>query len=257
MATGVLVIAVGPATKLIQYSQASQKTYEGSFQLGCQSDTEDATGEVEQIADAPLVSRDELVGKLSTFVGTIQQTPPNFSAVKVAGQRAYKAARKGVSLDIASRPVRIDSIELIEFDYPNFSLRIKCGKGTYIRTLGRDIAKSLGSDCVMTGLDRTAVGGFSAETAYSLDEIESKEIEALIREPGLMIQSLPRIELDAEQIEALRHGKRLFGLGADLPDVHLQEVVAVDRVGQLLAVLERRPSGEFGSKVNFVPVLFG
>ena len=253
MATGVLVIAVGPATKLIQYSQASQKAYEGSFKLGCRSDTEDATGEVEQIKSAPVVSKDHLVANLAKFAGTIQQTPPSYSAVKVEGQRAYKAARKGVSLEIASRPVRVDSIELLDFDYPHFSLRIRCGKGTYIRTLGRDIARSLGSDCVMTRLERIAVGQFCSESSLRVDEIENGSIEELVRDPTCMVDSLVKIELDGDQVEELRHGRRLSGLSNGSE----QELVAVGEGGQLLAILERKCSDEFGAKINFAPLLFG
>ena len=256
MATGVLVIAVGPATKLIQYSQSSAKTYEGSFRLGFRSDTEDATGQIEAIDGAPTISRDEFASKLPTFEGTIQQTPPSYSAIKVGGERAYKAARKGVSLDIAARPVRIDSIELLDFDFPNFSLRINCGKGTYIRTLGRDIAKSLGSDCLMTKLERTAVGEFSSEESMSLEDIENQKIEDLIRDPVQMVNNLERVSLQSDQIEELRHGRRLKGIETQLKNEQAEELVAVCPKGKLLAILVRKSASEFGPKVNFVPLLF-
>ena len=110
MATGVLVVAIGPATKLIQYAQGSNKTYIGSFRLGLRSDTEDITGTVEELPDAHPITQSDLVAAFDQFTGQIMQTPPQYSAVKVDGQRAYKAARQGKSLDIKPRPTHIDSI---------------------------------------------------------------------------------------------------------------------------------------------------
>ena len=194
MATGVLVVAVGPATRLIQYAQASGKSYTASFRMGYCSDTEDITGDVQSIADSPTVSQEEMVRTLDQFVGTIQQTPPMYSAIKVNGQRAYKAARKGVALEISARPIEVHSIRLLKFDFPEFTIAIDCGKGTYVRTLGRDIAKSLGSDCVMTALQRTAVGRFTNESSVKLEEIENHGVEKSLLDPISMIGSLPRIQ---------------------------------------------------------------
>lgn len=255
MATGVLVVAIGPATKLIQYAQGSAKMYVGGFRLGLLSNTEDISGEVEEIPDAPNVTKSDLVDTLTKFTGDILQTPPQFSAVKVDGQRAYKAARKGEKVDIKARPARIDFINLISFEFPDFQIEIKCGKGTYIRTLGRDIAKSLGSDSVMTALQRSAVGNFSVNQSVTLEEIASRPISDLISSPALMVSHLPKVQLSNDDITRLLHGKRLtlseVERKADAP-----EFAAFDTGGQLLAILERKSKTEFGSKVNFVPQLF-
>jgi len=256
LATGVLVVAVGPATKLIQYAQGSSKSYIGNFRLGHRSDTEDITGEVEEIPNAAKVTEQELKEKLGQFHGTIQQTPPMYSAVKVDGQRAYKAARKGISLDIAARPVQIDAIELLEFSYPDFSIKIDCGKGTYVRTLGRDISRSVGSDCVMTDLCRTAVGSFPIESSINLDQIKDQPIEYLLHDPLSMVGSLPKTVLDSDQTETLRHGKRLSALSLNIADEAVEELAAVNGDDQLLAILKRKSAAEFGSKINFVPVLY-
>ena len=156
MATGVLVVAIGPATRLIRYSQDATKSYVGDFRIGFTSDTEDITGVVKTVPRETPISQQAIEDALKQFHGVIQQTPPQYSAVKVDGKRAYKVARDGGSVEIQSRPVRIDSIRLLRFADPDFSLAIDCGKGTYVRTLGRDVAKSLGSDAVMTDLQRTA-----------------------------------------------------------------------------------------------------
>ena len=256
MATGVLVVAVGPATRLIQYAQVSGKSYTASFRLGYCSDTEDITGNVESIPDSPTVSEIDLVGTLGQFEGTIQQTPPMYSAIKVKGQRAYKAARKGVALEIAPRPIVVHSIQLLEFDFPEFTVAIDCGKGTYVRTLGRDIAKSLGSDCVMTALQRTAVGEFAIESSVKLEEIEDQGIETSLLDPVSMVDSLPRIQTTSSQVQDLRHGKRLSSDTWNIAD-SVEELAAVDQTQQLLAILQRKSPNEFGPKINFAPQLFG
>lgn len=254
MATGVLVVAVGPATKLIQFSQDSNKVYVGKFQLGLRSNTEDITGVVEEVPGAPAISEDSLRQTLGQFHGTILQTPPQFSAVKVDGKRAYQLARQGETAAIQPRPTRIDSIELLSFNYPNFSLEIHCGKGTYIRTLGRDIAKSVGSDAVMTQLERTAVGEFKIESALTLEDIEQQDLGAKLADPLLMVGSLNRIELNESEIERLRHGKLLRSKDWKI-DAKDSELAAVSD-NRLAAILTRKSLDEFATKVNFVPQLF-
>jgi len=254
LATGVLVVAVGPATKLIQYVQQLPKTYVGSFRLGLQSDTEDITGDVVPIPNAPRIEESEFENVLGNFVGKIQQTPPQFSAVKVDGQRAYKAARRGQKLDIKSRPAQIHSIRLVEFDYPDFQIEIVCGKGTYVRTLGRDIAKSLNSDAVMTALERTAIGEFLNEDAHDMANLSSP-LESIILDPFSMVASLPKVQLDSSEVEKLRHGKRVGSAHWELPE-SINEVAATNQRGQLMAVLEKKSVEEFGTKINFVPQLY-
>lgn len=255
LATGVLVVAVGPATKLIQYAQQSQKIYLGSFRLGLRSDTEDITGEVERIPNAPEISSSELTSSFERFTGEIQQTPPQFSAVKVNGVRAYKAARKGETVDIKPRPAHIYSLRLVDFNFPDFQIEIKCGKGTYVRTLGRDIAKSLGSDSVMTALQRTAVGAFSIEQSQSLEATKSLPIKETISDALSIVNHLPKVQLSSDDITRLLHGKRLASQGW-IADENATEFAALDESGQLLAILERKSTTEFGSKVNFVPQLY-
>lgn len=255
LATGVLVVAIGPATRLIQYSQEATKSYEAHFRLGLTSDTEDITGEVQTVAGAARVSQDALENALGKFHGIITQTPPQYSAVKVAGKRAYKVARDGGSVEIQSRPARIDSIRLRSFEEPDFSLAIDCGKGTYVRTLGRDIAKSLGSDTVMTNLRRTAVGPFEIAAAQQLDELSADSIESAMLDPVSMIGSLEKVCLAEEETERLRFGKRLAGTDWSIAP-GTEEVAGVGRDGKLIAILMKKSATEFGAKVNFAPLLY-
>lgn len=255
LATGVLVVAVGPATRLIRYSQEATKSYVGDFCLGLTSDTEDNTGVVKKVTDAAEISEDALLQTLNQFHGIIQQTPPQFSAVKVDGQRAYQVARAGGSVAIESRPARIDSIKLLKFDYPNFTLSIDCGKGTYVRTLGRDIAKALGSDAVMTDLQRTDVGDFTLDSAVSLESLADCEIESVMLDPLLMVDSLKKVQLVDNDIVELRDGKKLTATDWNIP-AEVIEVAGVSPDGRLAAVLARKSDAEFAPVVNFVPQLF-
>ena len=154
IASGVLVVCLGKATKLIQYVQRPLKKYTGRFELDVTSPSADIETEVTTIEKPQRPQRDEIEGVLSRFIGNIQQTPPAYSAISINGRRAYELARKGVEFEIKSKQVSIQRITVLDYRYPELILEIECGSGTYIRSLGRDIARSLDSDAVMTGLVR-------------------------------------------------------------------------------------------------------
>src|SRR5262249_43555691 len=154
------VICVGQATRLIQYVQRLPKRYRATFLLGRHSETDDTEGEITLIEGAPQPARAEIEAALSKFIGDIEQRPPAHSAVKIAGRRAYKLARQGRAVEIAPRTVTIHSLNILRYDYPELELVVECGSGTYIRSLGRDLASALGTAAVMSALERTAVGGF-------------------------------------------------------------------------------------------------
>ena len=155
LATGVLVVCVGAATRLIEYVQRMPKRYRATFLLGRQSPTEDIEGEVTELPDAPIPTLDEIAAAAGRFVGRIAQRPPAFSALKVAGRRAYKLARAGQPPQLAPRPVEIFAAEIKSYQYPELVMEVECGSGTYIRSLGRDLAESLGTAAVMSALVRT------------------------------------------------------------------------------------------------------
>lgn len=171
LATGVIVVLVGKATKLCDRVMASRKEYVADVDLSRASTTDDEEGEITEISLLRAPDRDEVAAACSKFVGVIQQRPPAHSAVWVDGQRAYDLARKGRSLNLAARDVRIDAIEIMRYEFPIVSLRVACGKGVYIRSLARDLGETLGGGGMLTSLRRTAVGPFRIEQARHLDEV--------------------------------------------------------------------------------------
>jgi tRNA pseudouridine55 synthase len=255
MATGVLLVAIGPATKLIQYPQRQTKTYVGYFRLGFQSDTLDDTGKVSKIPNSPVILKNQLQDALVQFTGTIEQTPPQFSAVKVNGERAYKAARAGRTVKIEPRKTRVDSIDIVDFDYPDFGLRIKCGKGTYVRTLGSDIAQTLCTDAIMTSLTRTGVGNFKISASTTLEQIDSNSIARHIMPARSMASDLSTITLGQSDIERLRHGKLLDSSSWHQDNQEPSDLAAVNANGDLVAILEHKSEAMWRSKINFVPLL--
>ena len=165
LATGVLVICVGAATRLIEYVQRMPKRYVGTFLLGRSSATEDIDGAVTLLPDPPIPAADQIEAAAKKFVGRLLQRPPAFSALKVAGQRAYDLARRGEAVDLKPRPIEVYSLKVARYEYPELVLEIECGGGTYVRSLGRDLAESLGTAAVMSALVRTAIGPWTLDTA--------------------------------------------------------------------------------------------
>src|SRR5262249_45363855 len=144
LATGVLVLCVGSATRLADYVQRMSKTYRSLFRLGARSDTDDADGAVTPVAGAAAPEPAALEACLRQFVGTIEQVPPAYSAAKVTGQRAYDLARRGREVSLQARAVQVHGIEVLRYDYPELEVEVRCGKGTYIRALARDLGARLG-----------------------------------------------------------------------------------------------------------------
>ena len=165
LAQGVLVLCLGPATRLIERVQQMPKHYRGTFRLGCHSPTDDTEGEVVPLSGATPPPRAAITAALGQFVGRIHQRPPAYSALKIGGQRAYHLARKGQAVTLPLRPVTIHALSINRFEYPELVLDIECGSGTYIRSLGRDLAKVVGTAAVMTGLTRTAIGPYAIDDA--------------------------------------------------------------------------------------------
>ncbi|MFI4862180.1 MAG: tRNA pseudouridine(55) synthase TruB [Phycisphaerales bacterium JB063] len=173
LATGVVVVCVGKATKLVNRLMGSTKVYEASVNLSGFTASDDAEFEPEPVEVSAPPTREAVETALGRQVGVIQQVPPSFSAVHVDGQRAYKAARAGEAVELKARPVRVDAIELLDYDWPTLELKITCGKGTYIRSIARDLGKSLGTGGYLTGLRRTASGQFTVADATPVERFES------------------------------------------------------------------------------------
>lgn len=180
LATGVLVLCIGAATKLASVVQGMGKSYTTRFRLGARSDTDDVDGMVVETPDAMAVAEEAVRAELARFVGTIEQTPPAFSAVKLGGRRAHDLARTGQDVVIAPRPVRVDRIELVAYEWPFVDVTIDCGKGTYVRSIARDLGDRLGVGGLVETLRRTRVGPFTADQGVGLDVDPSAARERLL-----------------------------------------------------------------------------
>lgn len=169
LATGVLVLCVGAATKLADAVQGMGKAYSSRFRLGAISDTDDADGTVTPTPDAVPPAEERVRAALAGFVGVVEQTPPAFSALKVNGRRAHDLARRGQTVALAARPVRIDAVRLVRYEWPFVDVEIDCGKGTYVRSVARDLGAALGVGGLVESLRRTRVGPFTAEQGVGVD----------------------------------------------------------------------------------------
>lgn len=252
LAAGVLVICVGPATRLIPYVQRMPKTYRATFLLGRSSPTDDTEGDVTLLERAREPSAADVNATLPRFMGQIEQRPPDFSAVKVAGERAYALARRSRPVDLAPRNVTIHQLALRRYAYPELELDIECSSGTYVRSLGRDLAAALGTGAVMSALQRTAIGGFRVENAVRADDINGDNLMQHLLPPLTAVADLPRITLDEEQLEDIRHGRpielsQLASAGVEPP-----EAAALDNAGQLAAILRQKEAGHWWPKLNLI-----
>lgn len=172
-ATGLMIIVTGKECKNAEKYSKLDKVYEATFLLGRTSSTGDPEGEITKVSDRE-PTKEEIETLLSKFTGKIQQRPPIFSAIKVNGQRAYKLARKGEEVEMPSRVVMIHSLDLLDYTYPEVKIRTHVSSGTYIRTLGEDIGKELGTGAYCTQLRRTSVAEYRIEDALSLKDLGIK-----------------------------------------------------------------------------------
>lgn len=174
LATGVLVLALGRATRSIERLMATEKRYRTEIDLTAFTTTDDREGERTEVAAAAPPDEAAVRAALARFTGTIQQRPPAFSAMKVGGRRAYAAARKGTPMELAPRPVRVDAIEPVAYRWPLVTLDIRCGKGFYVRSLARDLGVALGTGGHCASIRRTAVGPFTLDEARPLDALPQR-----------------------------------------------------------------------------------
>ncbi|MFM1882993.1 MAG: tRNA pseudouridine synthase [Planctomycetota bacterium] len=179
LATGVLVVAIGRATKSIDRLMAGEKRYDTVIDLGAFTTTDDSEGERTEIASAP-PSPESIREACGRWVGEVMQRPPAFSAIKVQGRRSYDLARSGEARELAARPVMIHGIEIDAYDFPMLSLRVHCGKGTYIRSLARDLGMALGTGGHCRSIRRTQVGPYLIDAAVSMDALPERVTQAML-----------------------------------------------------------------------------
>jgi tRNA pseudouridine55 synthase len=216
LATGILVLCVGEATRLAEYVQRMTKTYRTRLLLGARSDTDDADGMIRPVDGATPPEVGRVAHVLGGFVGDIEQVPPAYSAAKVTGRRAYKLARCGQALSLAARRVSVHAIDLLSYVYPALELEVRCGKGTYIRSLARDLGERLGCGALVETLRRTRVGPFDVADALGLERDVATARRRLLP-VAAALSDLPRVTVTRAQAGFLRHGQGITLDQASLP----------------------------------------
>lgn len=248
LATGVVVVAVGGCTRLIEYIQQLPKTYRALFLLGRTSDTEDVEGSVTLLEDRPIPTRADLEATLTRFTGRILQRPPAFSALKLRGRRAYSLARQGEAFELAPRPVDVHRLGIERYDYPELALEIVCGSGTYVRSLGRDIALAAGTGAVMAALVRESVGDFRRTASLPLADLTATTLEQHLQPALAAVAHLPSVILDEASLGLLRVGAMAPRQGVEKaeepasPHADSQQfhVAAINQAGELAAIVVAR-----------------
>jgi tRNA pseudouridine55 synthase len=238
-ATGVLLVGLGRATRLLRYLSETGKAYRGRVVFGIATSTLDAAGEILDQRPMPL-TRDEVEGALPQFLGDIEQLPPMVSAVKIGGRRLHELAREGKDVERALRPVHVDRFEIEAFEpgpYPEATVLVECGSGTYVRTLAADLGTALGGCAHLGELRRLRVGSFTLDESRPLADIEAAPGDAVLPLTTAM-RDLERVDVDAEQERAVTHGVA-FACGA-LAVQGPGPYAVVGPEGGLLAVYEAR-----------------
>ena len=241
LAEGVLVLAVGRAVRLVPYVQQQPKFYRATFLLGQTTQSGDMEGEVTYRDDLPIPSKAQLEAAAESLTGTITQVPPAHSAIKINGKRAYDLVRAGKQVDVPSRQVEIHHLRITRFQAPEFDMDIGCGSGTYIRTLGMDLAKAAGCVAVMKHLRRYGVGVFQESESVSIDTIRQTDPCRFLRPAADGIGHLPKMHVDDDQARRLLDGLDLHLDATDSSGkvVTTGEAAAIWQ-GELFAVAERR-----------------
>lgn len=231
MATGVLPICIGEATKIAGLLTADDKAYRGTARLGLQTDTLDITGQVIARASADGVTREQVERMLAAMVGSQLQRPPAFSAVRTDGVRAYERARRGEVVELEPRPVQIRRLELTRWEAPEFEVELECSKGTYVRSVVADVGQQLGCGAVLSGLVRVRSGAFRLDQAVALEAVGSESLITLDQALG----HLPGIQMSEEEEGKVRQGQPLAP--GDRPVAPMMRMISH---GNLVAVGENR-----------------
>lgn len=243
-ASGVLVLCLGIATRLAEYLTGHDKEYVSTFTLGIETDTYDADGAVVATRESR-ATREEIEAAMSRFRGEIEQRPPAYSAVRVAGKRAHDLARKGVDLELTARRVTVHRFEIVEFAPPTIDVIVSCSAGTYVRSLAHDLGAALGCGAHVSALRRTRSGNLTLEHAIALDALEDAvrddpsgdSIERFLIPVATGLSDWPSLEVDDAVAASVYHGHAV-PLGADLVATTSPFCRIHDARGELLAIAE-------------------
>jgi tRNA pseudouridine55 synthase len=256
LASGVLPIALGEATKTVPFVQDGRKIYRFTVRFGIETDTDDAEG-TETARSESRPSREAIEALLPAFTGTIMQTPPQFSALKVDGERAYDLARGGETVELAAREIEIDYFALISMpDADHAEFEVECGKGTYVRSLARDIGRTLGCLGHVSALRRTLVGDFRESATVNLVQLEQAGadealLHALLQPVAAGLQSLPAVRVSEPDAQRLVQGQSVFLRGRDAPV--FEGPVSVSVSGNLVALAEMEAGALYPKRIFNLP----
>lgn len=241
MAEGVLIVAVGEATKLIEFMMKDEKDYSAKIIFGKKSDTYDAEGKIEEVSSRK-PDFDEIQEVISGFTGEIDQVPPKYSALKINGKKAYEMARKGADFEMKSRKVQIKNIAIIKYKYPYLEFDITCSSGTYIRSLAHDIGAGLGTGAYLTELKRTRVGNFIIRDSMKLNDVTDKDLIPL----EAVTLKLECAEISKNEYENLNLGR--FIEKSDISN----NIVCAFYNNKLVGIMERTKNGlyKYKKKLN-------
>jgi tRNA pseudouridine55 synthase len=246
MATGVLPVAIGSATRLVEYMMAGDKTYQATLKLGASTDTQDSEGQVFEEKDWQHVDRAALDQAVSGFTGEISQLPPMYSALKKDGKPLYQLARQGIEVERQPRSVRIDSFEIDDFSPPFITFTVRCSKGTYVRTLCHDLGQVLNCGAHMTALRRVSCGRFDIPASHTLEELQA------LAEQGRPLPLLSPAEVLADwpalTVAGAALGRLRDGVAPDMTGLDVSGLAAGDRLcfladGILVAIARFAPGG--------------
>ena len=218
MATGLLVVFVGRATRAVEFFEHAEKEYVAGLRLGVQTDTQDLTGEI--VAQRPVsVTREQVQAALEGFLGVQEQLPPMYSAVKIGGKKLYELARQGKTVERKPRQIELLELELLSGENADWQFRVRCSKGTYVRTLCHDIGQALGCGGCMSSLRRTKAGGYGLDRAVTMEEIIAMDDPAACLLPvDSVFERLPQVTAHENQLRAIYNGAAVKASGlADGP----------------------------------------
>ena len=240
LATGLLVLGIGNTTRLSEYLISQPKRYTAVIRLGVTTTTFDADGDIMSEEDIKIGAA-EIESILPNFIGSIEQVPPIYSAIKIGGERAYKLARSGKTVKMSPRSVRIDQLAMVDYCSPDVTLEISCSSGTYVRSLAHDLGESIGCGAHVLCLRRDVVGPFSLHQSYQLEDIEqthdSSELSSLLLPSGDAMVGWQQVCLGEDDVRKIRHGNSVKVSGCVSENLAL----AYDVEGELIAVLEGQP----------------
>lgn len=241
LATGVIPIFLGPATRMMEYVLDTSKVYRATIEFGVTTDTYDSTGKVTEKSDCSGLSRSEIVSALKQFHGEITQIPPMYSALKLNGKRLYELARKGVHVDRKPRPVKVYYSELGQWNPPYANIKIHCGRGFYMRSLAHDLGQIVGCGAHLKSLERLKVGPFILKEASSIEKVERSFSEGtwtnLVHSPDITVANF-RVIIVGESLQKLIENGRPIPQAFSIPPIKLGELCRVyGTSGQFLAIM--------------------